>query len=261
MGKNLDRIVLWGLVAAACFALALAVFGNIPFAMALAFAATLALHALYRLLHARFSRAGERNKHRYAAHLIQELRLARDAEAELSTLRLLCQGLGMAEPRLEDGRILCGTDSDIARVLTVKRHAQGKAFDANDLLACFHALPSTPGVLLCVPGPLDGQVRSVAKALERPAIRLLDEEQMREAIAKAVGHVPEMPRAPRRSFGEFFALLTKNVRPLRSLLYGALLLALYWLYGGPFYLCASLLMLAMAALSARRRFAGAARGQ
>lgn len=218
MGKRIDRVVLRLALCVGLYLFYAAAFHNIPMAI---FATLLSAMLLKKIVRDPIQRRSKRRK--CAAETIHRWAKAQDPTAEIAAI------IERAYPGELAG----------ARMELLARHPQGQPVTLDEVFALWKAHAGEERLAVICTCAAQETAHALARTLTAPRVRLLDAQQLSELIQK-------FPAGQER--GEPSSVRPRRVRSVRitreqapkRLVFGGLLLVMYWLLGNILYLFAAL---------------------
>ena len=224
MGKWIDRIVLWTLIAASIFCLFLYAFKSpVPAAVFSYFCCAL----LYR------KRRGRKPKYRMtsmeARSLLEKWAYSDDADAR-HTLEMLTGRTGS--------------------LVYIPKHPSG-ALSVSDVFSVWKANRKQASILIACPCRAESRSKTFARTLAEPSVEIADDAKLVQLIRRSDLRPPDVRRAKYiwNRLRLAFASLPSQRSWKKSVLSGMLLMPVYLLTGVPGYLFLSIGMLFLAGVS------------
>lgn len=250
MGKRIDALVAVALGAFAAYLFFLAATGRPILALALAGLCMLALRRVLKTAARRMERLrkrGARARKRCAKRRVEGWLVASEAEARSDIVHLLAQAYP-GEIAAVNGQLIRRDTGALVPLVLLQRRAP---LLCDDVLAAWRAHRGAESAILASTAPAGHDARM--PSLSGPRVAVVDRELLEKLAAR---HLPviEPKRAPRTARPRLRGLVTRftdRKKAPRYLLYGALMLAFYWLLGARAYLAAALFMLLLAGLGLR----------
>lgn len=250
MGKRIDALVAVALGAFAAYLFFLAATGRPILALALAGLCMLALRRVLKTAARRMERLrkrGARARKRCAKRRVEGWLVASEAEARSDIVHLLAQAYP-GEIAAVNGQLIRRDTGALVPLVLLQRRAP---LLGDDVLAAWRAHRGAESAVLVSTAPAGNDARM--PSLSGPRVAVVDRELLEKLAAR---HLPviEPKRAPRTArprLRELATRFTDRKKAPRYLLYGALMLAFYWLLGARAYLAAALFMLLLAGLGLR----------
>lgn len=250
MGKRMDSLVAVALGAFAAYLFFLAATGRPLLALALAGLCMLALRRVLKTAARwmeRLRKRGARARKRCAKRRVEGWLVASEAEARSDIVHLLAQAYP-GEIAAVNGQLIRRDTGALVPLVLLQRRAPVLC---DDVLAAWRAHRGAESAVLVSTAPAGNDARM--PSLSGPRVAVVDRDLLEKLAAR---HLPVIepkraPRVARPRLRELATRFTDRKKAPRYLLYGALMLAFYWLLGARAYLAAALFMLLLAGLGLR----------
>lgn len=244
LGKKIDRLARTALGIVGLYLLFLWAYGNIPVAIVCTLVCGLLLRRVLRGTKARWARG----------KIASARRAKKNARAQLDRWSRMEENAAAAQMEALIRRAYPAAFHQDAQFCAILRHPDGTPIAVDDVLGAYRKAVGKARLILASTAASDPRARALAKTLRAPETAILEGGQLLNLLVRFAPETrdgdEEIPPRPARARPRLARLIRRDHTP-RRLLYGAALLAMYFLLGNTLYLLCALAVLLFAGLGLR----------